>query len=302
MDCKEIKVMLNALVDGEVNDSDREIIMSHIAECEDCKKEYEELLAIRDAFGNLGCALPEGKLAESTMKEIYKKVYPEKKKSFLFRHMGTVAALFIVAIFCIYTMNSNTKDAVKEEANENKPIQTMKTEGDYAFGVMKPENNKSESSFDEESEIADNVMEDTQTPAEMLPEEDIPIPEAPLESEEPKIEAPKAEEPKSESSINEDPKSATPSFPKPGQDSTVSDFFTDFRFSNSIEFDISIIFVDSDIPTLMNLFSSAKPIASNGIKLPVQPVKVMDILYSNNITVTSSDLPENSLETIIYAE
>ena len=114
--------MLNALVDGEVNDSDREIIMSHIAECEDCKKEYEELLAIRDAFGDLGCALPEGKLAESTMKEIYKKVYPEKKKSFLFRHMGTVAALFIVAIFCIYTMNSNTKDAVKEESKAQRTL------------------------------------------------------------------------------------------------------------------------------------------------------------------------------------
>ena len=53
--------------------------MSHIAECEDCKKEYEELLAIKDAFKKFDTPL-DGKLAESTMEEIYKKAYPEKKK------------------------------------------------------------------------------------------------------------------------------------------------------------------------------------------------------------------------------
>ena len=321
MDCKEIKVMLNALVDGEVNDSDREIIMSHIAECEDCKKEYEELLAIKDAFKKFDTPL-DGKLAESTMKEIYKKAYPEKKKSFLFRHIGTVAALFVIAVFFIYNATSKSKDMAVEENKENQPIHTMKAEGEYAFAV------NPESQADEKTEVADKVTDNIQTPAEALPEAESPLETAPEEStgtddaksessviepsekpaatpEEPKAEEPKAEAPIEEEPLPEDvyveePKAETPMEVTPGIAS--KDFFNKFRYSNSIELDTSIIFVKSDINTLLDIFDTAKTVADNGIKLEIQPVKVIDILFSNSITVTSSDFPENSVETIIYTE
>jgi anti-sigma factor RsiW len=53
MDCQQVKVMLGALVDGRVLDSERHEIMTHVDACGDCGLQLAQLHAVRDSLRNL---------------------------------------------------------------------------------------------------------------------------------------------------------------------------------------------------------------------------------------------------------
>ena len=42
MDCKELELMLDLIIDGEISQEEKEKALSHIEGCEKCKKEYEK--------------------------------------------------------------------------------------------------------------------------------------------------------------------------------------------------------------------------------------------------------------------
>ena len=43
MDCRKVKKILSAYIDGELNEHNRQEIINHLKICSDCKKEYEFL-------------------------------------------------------------------------------------------------------------------------------------------------------------------------------------------------------------------------------------------------------------------
>ena len=51
--CEKYTVALSALVDGELNDTERAEVLAHLETCEDCREFFAELTAMHAAFGEL---------------------------------------------------------------------------------------------------------------------------------------------------------------------------------------------------------------------------------------------------------
>lgn len=268
MDCKEVKEMLSALADGEIADGTKEEILSHIAECDTCRQEYEELKAIKKEFSKLRIRL-NGELADVVMKKITAEAHPKKKTPFILRHLGTAAALIIVAGMFILTRNVSYDNKAAESEPTNR-TESAPAKGDFQFSIPSAENTSSDV-FDSVEELVPD-----QAPAESEP---MGMPEATLKSESPDL-------PMAEESVSESQSSAV----------------NDFRLSNSISLDTAIIFVDSDMQTITPLFDSIESIGASCININQPHTEVMQVLYSNSISVTSTDIPESTTDTTIYVE
>lgn len=310
MDCKDAKEYLGALIDGEVTNSEREEVLSHIAECEACRKDYEELLAIRKNFKKLDVQL-RGALTDSVVEKICADAHTVKKKPFFVKHIGTAAALVIIAGLFIYT-RLNPIDMAKEEIGVT-PDSLFDAGGsgnyNYVFGVKESVTADDESTeYDTESDnAADNYNSDEKSEtASITLKEDYSqstsdFAEAPVEAESDEI---------AEESITEP--SATPEMPKfkdplkeaPSsyEPSTEAPVFADYRFLNSIELDMAIIFVDSEMETLLSLFNDADYVSTNQINVNDYSSNVMNILISNSIPIISTDIPKEATETAILVE
>lgn len=323
MDCKDVKEDLGALIDGEVTDTEREALLSHIAECEICQREYEELLAIKKEFSRLDVQL-KGALADSVMQKICAEVYPEKKKPFFLRHLGTAAALLIIAGLFVYT-RVNPISAPKEEGlRADAPTESVNGESEYDYVFM--DKADTDEAYVEDGNTIHYTNQETitthpsvsypmDTPAEAEPEEAVPEepmapdekPEAESPMEEPEM--PKGESPMEEPAAEpEMPKSESP-MEEPPKKYPVAENYTDkvpllsdYRYQNSIATDTAIIFVDSNMETVLPLFANASSIGSNQINVDEHHSEVMDILLSNSITVTAADIPEGTTETAICIE
>ncbi len=53
MGCKEVQASLSEYIDGYLNDNESKIIQNHLAECENCLKEYKSLNAVSEMLKNL---------------------------------------------------------------------------------------------------------------------------------------------------------------------------------------------------------------------------------------------------------
>lgn len=278
MDCKEAKELLNALADGELSEKEKEEILSHIAVCEDCKNEYDEIKAIKKEFENLSVSI-DGRLADSVMEKITAETHPKKKSSFIFRHIGTVAALLVVAGM-FYLTKDNTAESLEAD-DVSATITQTETAAAKSEHKFAPSINNSPLHDDADS-VTEEVLD--QAPSETMPEEslkvDMPMAEAPAGD------SLKADMPMAEESAAESESTST----------------NNFRLFNSIGFNTAIIFVESDMKTLTPLFNSIVSIGSNSINLNQSHTDVMDVLCSNSITITSTDIPEITTDTVVFVE
>jgi anti-sigma factor RsiW len=51
---------LSALIDGELNEADRDRVLSHLAGCEPCRREARALRMLKQRMNSLGSGLPDG--------------------------------------------------------------------------------------------------------------------------------------------------------------------------------------------------------------------------------------------------
>ena len=127
MNCNEIREMLGELLDGEC-EREKEVL-SHLESCEDCKREYDELVELKKKFEDV---VEENKLslADSVIGEIRKELYPKKKTPFFLRHIGLAASLVIIACLALYSTLPKTEGdgEAKNTASE-----------EFQFAVMKDE-------------------------------------------------------------------------------------------------------------------------------------------------------------------
>ena len=60
MMCKEYEARINALIDDELNATERIEVLEHIAQCPACKAYWEDLLSMRDVLRGQECSAPVG--------------------------------------------------------------------------------------------------------------------------------------------------------------------------------------------------------------------------------------------------
>lgn len=276
MDCTEVKNNLSALIDGEVTDSEREKLLSHIAECEDCRNEYAELRQLKKDISRLNVQLKSA-LADSVMKKISAETLPEKKKSpFFVRYIGTAAALIIIAGVFFYSRLAPANNKSEESAVQDAVTESERIESDLTY----------DSATDDSEETFDSVMA---------------LPETPMASPLPESEA------VAEDSANDlkgnGKKPETPALKSEEYKFAIdSSKLEDYRFYNSIAPETAIIFVDSEVDELLPLFDNVSSVTANAVNIPEPHTEVINILLSNSIKVTSTDLPMGAKETVVFAE
>lgn len=104
MTCIEVKELLDEFVSGELDEKKEAEISAHLEGCPDCKREMEELKAMKESLGAF-VKDSERSLADSVMSEIRKELYPVKRLPFIARHIGLAASLVvIVALFAFSSL------------------------------------------------------------------------------------------------------------------------------------------------------------------------------------------------------
>ena len=78
--CEEYRMLISALIDGEISDPERSLLMEHIAECDDCKTYLNDQILIHEAVQSMDCTAPVG-FADGVMARVRetKQDLPEKK-------------------------------------------------------------------------------------------------------------------------------------------------------------------------------------------------------------------------------
>jgi anti-sigma factor RsiW len=104
MKCETIRNMISSYIDKDLNDIEKTALEKHLAECEQCREEYETMLDIIAVCGNL----EEVELPQNFRTELHQKLEGEKKKRNLFSNFlgkagtkmatGLVAAALVIAI------------------------------------------------------------------------------------------------------------------------------------------------------------------------------------------------------------
>ena len=104
MKCETIRNMMSSYIDKDLNDIEKTELEKHLAECEECREEYESLLDIIAACGNF----EEVELPQNFRTELHQRLVEDKKKKNFFGGIlgnkgmkmatGLVAAVLVIAI------------------------------------------------------------------------------------------------------------------------------------------------------------------------------------------------------------
>lgn len=206
MDCREWSLKLDELLHGELPDEEKEKVLSHILECEKCRKEYDDAIELKRRFDSL-IEKSERSLADSVVAEIRKETNPYKKTPFLVRHIGLAASFVFILVLALYAGISDSRKDIsdmyisEEEASVTDAaapdfIADVKNsatlDSDYSFAILGSvfdgTSVKQESATDDyfyysdsvNSKPSESVTYPEPTAPEECPEAPAPEPEAPM--------------------------------------------------------------------------------------------------------------------------
>lgn len=102
LNCKKAKELFESDIDGEISAKEKALLTEHLAACEDCKREYEQLKAVsacmREFAADIPCALHEGVMAE---------IGKEKKARARFmRRIRILTASAAAAMLCVAMLHT----------------------------------------------------------------------------------------------------------------------------------------------------------------------------------------------------
>ncbi|MFQ3548775.1 MAG: zf-HC2 domain-containing protein [Armatimonadota bacterium] len=103
MSCHHIFNLLSAYIDGELTGAQMLEVRRHLSDCEECRKEYEELLQTKQLLANLTFAMPKAGFADELCKKLDEVSYASKRRFhfgdlFHVKFSPVAAALAVVAI------------------------------------------------------------------------------------------------------------------------------------------------------------------------------------------------------------
>jgi len=95
MKCDEIRVLLSALVDNELDAEQKRKVGDHLASCEDCRKEYAKLKRLKEATSEMSYFDLPDKLWAGYWREIYNRI--ERGIGWFFLSIGAIILLVLGA-------------------------------------------------------------------------------------------------------------------------------------------------------------------------------------------------------------
>lgn len=198
--CKKFRLMADEYIEGELTAAEMREFEEHIAECEDCRKKFEELRALKEAIQSAEEEMPEGlhsRIMASIESEPKKK--PRRKAAFFRGAAISVACVMLclsatLAITLIPMWRSGTggeglpndpqyslENSVVEEFNKSDSAlsqptdenieaeQTSASAQDPAPEVA-PSDTIPENIFEESMSVAETAQPETMIPETMTPE------------------------------------------------------------------------------------------------------------------------------------
>ena len=96
-DCKQRKIQISAMLDGELNDDERLELMQHIASCDECSRTLAAFSAVYDAVCE-DTALPQG-LHERITDAVRNSAPRTEKRRSVFLGIAALVACFTLVIF-----------------------------------------------------------------------------------------------------------------------------------------------------------------------------------------------------------
>ena len=198
--CKKFRLMADEYIEGELTAAEMREFEAHIAECEECHKEFEELRALKEAIRSAEEEMPEGlhsRIMASIESEPKKK--PRRKAAFFRGAAISVACVMLclsatLAITMIPIWHSGTggeglpndpqyslEDTIVEECNKSDSAlsqptdenieaeQTSASAQDPAPEVA-PSDTIPENTFEESMSVAETAQPETMIPETMTPE------------------------------------------------------------------------------------------------------------------------------------
>ena len=104
MEHETYREQLSALLDGELNETDRAAVTAHLAQCADCQAYLAELTALRDAMGAWEDEdVPDG-FAEGVMERVRREARPKRGQRRAWRGLAALAACAAVALLAIHSV------------------------------------------------------------------------------------------------------------------------------------------------------------------------------------------------------
>jgi predicted anti-sigma-YlaC factor YlaD len=95
MKCDEVKILLSALVDDELTPPQKTMAGNHLAECADCRREYERLRKLKEATDDMKYFDVPDKLWAGYWHGIYNRI--ERGLGWIFLSMGVIILLILGA-------------------------------------------------------------------------------------------------------------------------------------------------------------------------------------------------------------
>ena len=174
--CKKFRLMADEYIEGELTAAEMREFEAHIAECEECHKEFEELRALKEAIRSAEEKMPEG-LHSRIMASIESepKKNPRRKAAFFRGAAISVACVMLcLSATLAITLIPMWRSGTGGEGLPNDPQFSLED-------TIVEECNKSDSALSQptdENIEAEQTSASAQDPApEVAPSDTIPIPE-----------------------------------------------------------------------------------------------------------------------------
>lgn len=98
MKCEEIRPLLMAYLDGEIEEEERLEVEKHLSECETCRKEYRSFVKLKEVADNMRFADLSDELWAGYWKGIYRRI--ERGAGWVFFSIGAIILLVFGGYQC----------------------------------------------------------------------------------------------------------------------------------------------------------------------------------------------------------
>lgn len=92
MEHKKIKALFSAYFDGELSDSQRRQVEGHVAQCADCRREFEEMKKFEEVMGKMELKSPPKETWQRYWASVYNRL--ERRLGWILLSIGGMILLF----------------------------------------------------------------------------------------------------------------------------------------------------------------------------------------------------------------
>ena len=89
---KEIKIMISAFLEGELNDEEKKQVEKHLAECTECQREYKELNQLEEVLSKMEFKKPSKEIWDVYWSSVYNRL--ERKIGWILLSIGLIILIF----------------------------------------------------------------------------------------------------------------------------------------------------------------------------------------------------------------